>query len=117
MGELSGFSWRVIDVIQKLIEQKGMTDAELIVRSGVPRNTFYRKMRGETPLNTNDIDAIAAALDVDPFDLLRAAAAPNVTELHPRRRDVGAFQQDLQEVANESIDEDPVETDSDFDNA
>jgi len=79
MGELSGFSWRVIDTIQKLIEQKGLTDAEVIARSGVPRNTFYRKMRGETPLNTNDIEAIADALGVDPFDLTRPA--PNVTPL------------------------------------
>lgn len=98
MGELSGFSWRVIDTIQKLIEQRGMTDAEVIVRSGVPRNTFYRKMRGETPLNTNDIDAIAAALNVDPFDLLGAAASPNVTTLRPRG--VGGSAQDqLQHAA------------------
>lgn len=71
MGDLSEFSWRLIDTIQKAIEARHMTDAEVIARSGVPRNTFYRKMRGETPLNTDDLDKIARALRLDPFSLVR----------------------------------------------
>ncbi len=71
MGDLSEFSWRLVDTIQKAIEARRMTDAEIIARSGVPRNTFYRKMRGETPLNTDDIDKFAHALGLDPFALVR----------------------------------------------
>lgn len=71
MGDLSDFSWRLVDTIQKAIEARHMTDAEVIARSGVPRNTFYRKMRGETPLNTDDIDKLAYALGIDPFALVR----------------------------------------------
>lgn len=74
MGDLSQFSWRVIDDIQKLIADKGMTDAQVIALSHIPRNTFYRKMRGETPFNLNDVDAIAGALGVDPFALLTHSA-------------------------------------------
>lgn len=44
----------------------------------MPRNTFYRKMRGDTPLNTDDLERIARALDVDPFAILHAASATNV---------------------------------------
>lgn len=97
MGELSDFSWRVIDVIQKLIERQAMTDAELIVRSGIPRNTFYRKMRGDTPLNTNDIEAIARGLGVDPFALLSAASSGNLTA--GRFGNIGGSSEDLQAVA------------------
>lgn len=96
MGELSDFSWRVIDVIQKLIERAGITDAELIVRSGMPRNTFYRKMRGDTPLNTNDIEAIANGLGVNPFELLSAASAGNLTSA---RFGVAPVDQDERKVA------------------
>lgn len=82
MGEIGTFSWRVIDVIQKLIAEKGITDAEVISRSGVPRNTFYRKMRGDTALTTDDIERLASALDVDPFAIIHAASAQNITPLH-----------------------------------
>lgn len=96
MGEIGSFSWRVIDVIQKLIADRKITDAEVILRSGVPRNTFYRKMRGETSLTTDDIERLASALDVDPFAILHAASAQNIT---PIRRDVPALVQDERAVA------------------
>ncbi|MGN7861492.1 helix-turn-helix domain-containing protein [Microbacterium sp. 22303] len=81
MGEIGSFSWRVIDVIQKLIAEQGITDAEVISRSGMPRNTFYRKMRGDTPLTTDDIERLASALDVDPFAIIHAASAQNITPI------------------------------------
>ena len=70
VGELSEFSWRLVDTIQKVIAARGITDAQVIARSGIPRNTFYRKMRGDTPLNTDDLDKIARALSLDPFSLV-----------------------------------------------
>lgn len=75
VGELSEFSWHLVDTIQKAIEARGITDAQVIARSGVPRNTFYRKMRGDTPLNTDDLDKIARALGMDPFSLVRGQYA------------------------------------------
>ncbi|NHI16830.1 helix-turn-helix domain-containing protein [Microbacterium excoecariae] len=64
--EIDPFSWRVIDRVQKLIALRETTDAQVIRDSGIPRNTFYRKMRGETPLDTDDIAKLASALSVEP---------------------------------------------------
>lgn len=72
--EIGAFSWRVIDQIQKLIQERGMTDAEVIRKSGITRTTFYVKMRGETSMTTEDIDKLARALNVNPFDIMYAAA-------------------------------------------
>ena len=98
MGEITAFSWKVIDNIQKLIEARRITDAQVIARSGIPRNTFYRKMRGETPFTTDDLDKVARALEVDPAHLMLSQA-------------------DYTLVANDSIDEFPAGDDADFDQA
>ena len=98
MGEITAFSWKVIDSIQKLIENKGLTDAQVIATSGIPRNTFYRKMRGDTPFTTDDLDKVARALDVDPAYLMLSRS-------------------DYDLVANESINEFPDGFDTDYDHA
>lgn len=97
------FNWRVIDQIEKLIDDSGLTRAEAITRSGIRRNTFFVKMRGETALTTDDIWKLAKALEVEPELIFTraAAAAPApapVTELRPRR-DVGASRKDLPAAA------------------
>lgn len=51
-----------------------MTTQELIRRSGIRRSTFFRKMRGDTSFTTEDIDALAKAMGVDPFLILSNAA-------------------------------------------
>lgn len=96
--ELGPFSWRVVDQIQKLIAQKGMTDAEVIRKSGMARNTFYVKMRGETALTTEDISAIASALEVDPFEIMRAATQPRLSVV-PATEDVDLHEVDLEPEA------------------
>lgn len=73
---LGSFNWRVIDQIEKRIHQSGMTDAEVIKRSGMRRNTFYVKMRGETALTTDDIAKIAEAIGCDPVIILTEAVTP-----------------------------------------
>jgi len=80
--EIAAFSWRVIDQIQKLIEERGLTDAQVIRDSGMPRNTFYRKMRGETPLDTDDIAKLADALQVDPGELFFRASRARLRALN-----------------------------------
>jgi transcriptional regulator with XRE-family HTH domain len=73
-NDLGSFSWHVLDTIARLISDSGMTDAEVIKKSGMRRNTFYVKMRGETALTTEDIAKLAGALGIDPLELLRIAA-------------------------------------------
>lgn len=106
--DLTKLSWRVINRIQKLIEAKEMTDAEVIARSGIPRNTFYRKMRGDTPLNTDDLEKIGRALEVSPYDLFNDSPS-NVTELRPR---VGGAVDNLPAAAR-TTDPDDARTDDD----
>ncbi|MDQ1127608.1 transcriptional regulator with XRE-family HTH domain [Microbacterium sp. SORGH_AS 505] len=98
------FNWRVIEQIEKLIDESGLTRAEVITRSGLRRNTFFVKMRGETALTTDDIAKLAAALGVEPEVIFTRAAAEGtapVTQLRPRG-DVGASRQDLPAAARQA---------------
>lgn len=70
----SDFTQRVIEAIEHARLDAGMSVQELIDRSGIRRSTYFRKMRGENTFDTEDVDAIARALGLDPFLLLRAAA-------------------------------------------
>lgn len=69
------FNWRVIDQIEKLIDESGKTRAEIIKLSGFRRNTFFVKMRGETAMTTDDIAKIARALGYSPELLMRRVLA------------------------------------------
>ncbi|WP_323985936.1 helix-turn-helix domain-containing protein [Microbacterium plantarum] len=98
------FNWRVIDQIEKLINDSGLTRAEIIARSGIRRNTFFVKMRGETALTTDDISKLADALGVEPEVIFTRAAGERtatVTELRPRG-DVGASREDLPAAARKA---------------
>lgn len=75
------FNWRVLDQIEALIDEHGISRAEVITRSGMRRNTFFAKMRGDTALTTDDISKLSEALGVEPELVLRRAANSNVTPL------------------------------------
>lgn len=74
MTQISAFTDQVIKTIESTRQEVGMTTQDLIQRSGIRRSTFFRKMRGDTSFTTEDIDALAKALDVDPFLFLGNAA-------------------------------------------
>ncbi|MEV8023707.1 helix-turn-helix transcriptional regulator [Microbacterium sp. NPDC080220] len=98
------FNWRVIEQIEKLIDESGLTRAEVITRSGLRRNTFFVKMRGETALTTDDIAKLADALGVEPEVIFTRAAGEStapVTQLRPRG-DVGTSRQDLPAAARQA---------------
>ena len=75
MSTERSFNWRVLDEIERAIDASGKTRAQIIQLSGMRRNTFFVKMRGETPLTTEDISKLAIAVDMDPIFLLRNALA------------------------------------------
>ncbi len=97
MGEAGAFSRRVIGNIDYAVGKDTRSAAEIITAAGMSKNYFYTRMRGEKPFNTNDVEAIADALGIDPFELMRAPG-DNVTQLDSRRR-VRAPKQDEQKVA------------------
>ena len=74
MKEIDQFTDRVIQTIETKRQEKGLTVAEVIKRSGITRRTWFRKMRGDTDFTTSEIDAIAKALDCDALLLLQEAA-------------------------------------------
>lgn len=81
MQQIDEFTDKVISVLETARQEAGMTVQELIIKSGMRRSTYFRKMRGDTDFTTSDIDAIAKALNVDPFLILRKATAA-VEESH-----------------------------------
>ena len=72
---MDSFTDQVIKAIETARVESGMSAAELIVKSGITRRTYYRKMRGDTSFTTEDIDALAKAMNVDPFLILGNAAS------------------------------------------
>lgn len=74
MRQLNTFTDQVIKTIESTRQEVDMTTQELIRRSGIRRSTFFRKMRGDTSFTTEDIDALAKAMGVDPFLILSNAA-------------------------------------------
>ena len=74
MKEIDTFTDQTIKTIESTRQEVGMTTQELIRRSGIRRSTFFRKMRGDTSFTTEDIDALARAMGVDPFLILSDAS-------------------------------------------
>ena len=75
MTQVDTFTDQVIKTIESTRQEAGMTTQELIQRSGIRRSTFFRKMRGDTSFTTEDIDALAKAMNVGPFLILGNAAS------------------------------------------
>ena len=74
MKQIDTFTDQAIKTIESTRQEVGMTTQELIRRSGIRRSTFFRKMRGDTSFTTEDIDALAKAMGVDPFLILSNAS-------------------------------------------
>lgn len=52
-----------------------MTIDDLCAATGIGRNSYYNKIRGDRCFNTEEIDAIARVLGCDPFLILEEASA------------------------------------------
>ncbi|WP_420369464.1 XRE family transcriptional regulator [Curtobacterium sp. L1-20] len=64
LGGADEFSRAVAHAIEDARSAAGLTTRELIKRSGLSPNYYYRRARGELPFTTNDMSALAAACDV-----------------------------------------------------
>jgi transcriptional regulator with XRE-family HTH domain len=80
IGTPTEFSRQITRTIEELRAQTGISNSDLIGASGLSANYYYIRMREEAPFNTNDLGHIAAALDVDPVDILRRASGPATVE-------------------------------------
>lgn len=60
--------------IEVLLTRRRMSGAALAKALGVSQPYVWRRLTGETSLDLSDIERIAAVLDIEPVDLLRAAS-------------------------------------------
>lgn len=62
-------SEHVAEELRVLLARRRMSGAELARRTGIKQSTMSRRMTGETPFDTNDLEAIAGVLGIDVADL------------------------------------------------
>lgn len=72
---MDAYSVGVIASVTRAMEGSGETRASLAQKTGIPRPTLIRSLDGHRPLNTDEMAAIAQALDIDVIDLARPVAA------------------------------------------
>lgn len=69
VGPPSRYSRRVVANVDRLRRDRGLTVGELLQRAGMTKS-YYRSRAGfSLPYNTNDIEALAAALGVTPEEV------------------------------------------------
>lgn len=64
--------------MDRLRKSRGLTVGELINRAGMTKSYYQSRAGFSLPYNTNDIEALAAALDVTPEELASPESAPRV---------------------------------------
>jgi transcriptional regulator with XRE-family HTH domain len=65
----------LVRAVTILREAAGMTNQELIDRSGMSASYYYARLRGAAPFDTNDIENLAHALGTHPHEISRVAAS------------------------------------------
>lgn len=67
------FSRAVSDAIDHLIGVSGIPVAQVIRDAGLSRTYYYKRIRYELSFTTNDISAIAEAIDIEPDVIINEA--------------------------------------------
>ena len=68
-----------------LRDAAGMTNQELIDRSGMSASYYYARLRGAAPFDANDIENLAHALGTHPHEISRVAASiSDPDEIEPK---------------------------------
>ena len=75
-GKANEFSRLVAAAIDAERRRQSVPAPELVRRIPLSESYYYKRMRGEAPFNTNDIQIIADALKVAPGEILRTVLAP-----------------------------------------
>ena len=66
-------STRISGVVNKMLEDAGVSQKRASDTTGIPRATLIRRLSGATPFHTTELDAIAAMLGVNVSDIVLAA--------------------------------------------
>lgn len=65
----------LVRAVSTLRDAAGITNQELIDRSGMSASYFYGRLRGAAPFDANDIEKLARALNIHPHEISRVAAS------------------------------------------
>lgn len=76
-GAASSYSRRVSEAVKLVRARSGLSNADLIREAGFSTNYFYVRLRGEAPFDTNDLDRIARALNIEVEDITHTASSLN----------------------------------------
>lgn len=68
----------LVRAVAAMRDASGLSNHELIERSGMSPSYFYARMRGDAPFDTNDIERLASALRTHPHEISRLAASLSV---------------------------------------
>lgn len=113
--EVSPFARQIADAIALVLAQRGISKRELARSIGRSNNYVAIRFRHEAALTLTDVDAMCDALGLEAGSFIAGVSGSNVVA--GRFRHVGASEEDLRYVANESLEESPAGFDSDYDNA
>ncbi|PNW07685.1 hypothetical protein C1632_16725 [Microbacterium testaceum] len=78
VGPPSRYSRRVVANVDRLRQAKGLTVGELLSRAGMTKSYYQSRAGFSLPYNTNDIEALAAALGVSPEEVANPESAPRI---------------------------------------
>jgi lambda repressor-like predicted transcriptional regulator len=63
---------RVTTRVKTAIRKSGLSDNRVSILTGIPRTTFGRLVDGVSPWNTDQLESVAKALEVDPWEFFAA---------------------------------------------
>lgn len=78
VGPPSRYSRRVVANVDRLRRDKGLTVGELLQRAGMTKSYYQSRAGFSLPYNTNDIEALAAALGVTPEEVASPESAARI---------------------------------------
>lgn len=73
IGPAGAFAHQVMREFDELRVKRGLTHAALLERLTLSRNYYYKRLRGELPLNLNDVAELAIALSTTASTVLSRA--------------------------------------------
>ncbi|MFI7191409.1 helix-turn-helix domain-containing protein [Nocardia nova] len=70
MGNQSRWSQRVATRVRRAVKDSGIAPYRFARLTGIPKTTFDRRLDGVNPWDTEELEAIAKVLGIEPNDLI-----------------------------------------------
>jgi Helix-turn-helix. len=71
----SDITKRIAATVKSALRDQGITQQDASERTGIPFTTFKRYLRGTSPMDTSELEKVAALLGITVLDLFIAAEA------------------------------------------